>query len=83
MGTKRERVIVGVSQSAGDARRTVEDLRNANFSDRQIGVLTYDKEEAPHLKSFRFAPPPTRLLLKHCSPLFACEAQGSEYLLTA
>ncbi len=53
MGTKSERVMIGVFQSAGDARRTIEDLRNANFSDRKIGVLTHDKEGDPEVKSFR------------------------------
>ncbi len=53
MHTKRERVMIGVFQSAGDARRTIEDLRDANFSDRKIGVLTHDKEGDPEVKSFR------------------------------
>ena len=53
MGTKRERVMIGVFESAGDARRAIEDLRDANFSDRQIGVLTHDKAGDPEVKSFR------------------------------
>lgn len=53
MGTKRERVMIGVFRAAGDARRTIEDLRDANFSDRKIGVLTHDKEGDPEVKSFR------------------------------
>jgi len=53
MGTKRERVMVGVFDSAGDARRAIEDLRDAKFSDRSIGVLTHDKDGDPDVKSFR------------------------------
>ena len=53
MGTKRERVLVGVFESAGDARRAIEDLREAKFSDRSVGVLTHDKEGDPEVKSFR------------------------------
>lgn len=53
MGTKRERVMIGVFESAGDARRAIEDLRDAKFSDRSIGLLTHDKEGDPDVRSFR------------------------------
>lgn len=53
MGTKQERVLVGVFHTAGDARRAIEDLRNAGFSDKKIGLLTHDKEGDPEVKSFR------------------------------
>ena len=53
MGKKQERVLVGVFHTAGDARRAIEDLRNAGFSDKKIGLLTHDKEGDPEVKSFR------------------------------
>lgn len=53
MGTKREGVLVGVFESAGDARRAIVDLRDASFSDRSIGVLTHDRDGDPDVKSFR------------------------------
>lgn len=53
MGTKHERVMVGVFHSAGDARRAIESLRDAGFSDKKIGVLTHDKDGDPEIKSFR------------------------------
>lgn len=53
MGTKRERVMVGVFDSAGDARRAIEDLRDAKLSSRSIGILTHDKDGDPDVKSFR------------------------------
>lgn len=53
MATKHERAVVGVFHSAADARRALEDLRNANFSDRKIGLLTHDKDGDPDVKSFR------------------------------
>lgn len=53
MGTKRERLLVGIFESAGDAKRAIEDLRAAGFSDRSIGVLTHDKDGDPDVKSFR------------------------------
>lgn len=53
MGTTRERVMIGVFESAGDAKRAIEDLRDARFSDKDIGVLTHDKDGDPDVKSFR------------------------------
>ena len=53
MGTKQERVMVGVFENAGDARRAIEDLRDAKFSDKKIGVLTHDKDGDPEVKSFK------------------------------
>lgn len=51
--TTRERVIVGVFDSAADAKRALEDLRDAHFSDKNIGVLSHDKDGDPDVKSFR------------------------------
>ena len=45
--------MVGVFDNAGDARRAIEDLRDAKFSDRSIGLLTHDKDGDPDVKSFR------------------------------
>jgi alanine dehydrogenase len=53
MGTKQERVMIGVFHTAGDARRAIEDLRDAKFSDKKIGVLTHDKDGDPEVKSFK------------------------------
>jgi hypothetical protein len=53
MGAERERVVVGVFEHAGDARRAIEDLRGANFSDRKVGLLTHDKEGDPDIRSFK------------------------------
>jgi hypothetical protein len=53
MGTTKERVVVGVFESAGDARHAIEDLRSANFSDSKIGLLTHDKDGDPDIKSFK------------------------------
>ncbi len=53
MATKSEQVMIGVFHAAGDARRTIEDLRDAQFSDRKIGVLTHDKAGDPEVKSFK------------------------------
>lgn len=48
-----ERVIIGVFESPGDARRAIENLREASFSDRKIGLLTHDREGDPEVRSFR------------------------------
>jgi hypothetical protein len=53
MGAKKESVVVGIFHSAGDARRAIDDLRAANFSDRKIGLLTHDKDGDPDVKSFK------------------------------
>jgi Heat induced stress protein YflT len=53
MGTKRERVTVGVFDAPADARKAIEDLRSAKFSDRAIGVLTHDRDGDPEVRSFR------------------------------
>lgn len=45
--------IVAVYSTAGDARRAIEDLRAAHFADRDIGLLTHDKEGDPDVKSFK------------------------------
>lgn len=53
MATRRDRVIVGIFDTAADARMAIHDLRAANFSDKKIGLLTHDKEGDPDVKSFR------------------------------
>ncbi len=53
MGTKQEKVMIGVFHTAGDARRAIEDLRAAGFSDKKIGLLTHDKDGDPDVKSFK------------------------------
>ena len=53
MGTKHEKVMIGVFHSNSDARRAIEALRDARFSDKKIGLLTHDKEGDPEVKSFK------------------------------
>ena len=50
---KHEKVVVGVFHHAGDARRAIDDLRDAKFSDKKIGLLTHDKDGDPDVKSFK------------------------------
>jgi len=53
MGKKHEHVMIGMFHTANDARRTIEELREAKFSDRKIGVLTHNKQGDAEVKSFR------------------------------
>jgi len=53
MSTERNEALVGVFASVADARRAIEDLRDAGFSDRKIGILTHDKAGDPDVTSFR------------------------------
>lgn len=53
MSSKQERPLIGIFQNAGDARRAIEDLRDAGFSDKKIGLLVHDKDGDPEVKSFR------------------------------
>lgn len=53
MSSQRERVLVGVFHATADAHRAIEDLRDAGFSDKKIGLLTHDKAGDPAIKSFR------------------------------
>ena len=53
MGTKRERVLVGVFESSDYARQAIKDLRDAGFSDRNIGLLTRNAEGEPGVTAFR------------------------------
>ncbi len=53
MGTKPERVMIGVFDKASDARAAIEDLRDAKFSDKKIGVLSHDKDGDPEVKSIK------------------------------
>ncbi len=45
--------MIGAFEQVADARRSIEDLRDAGFSTRQIGVLTHDRDGDPEVKSFR------------------------------
>ena len=53
MGTKHERVMIGVFHNNIDARRAIEALRDAQFSDKKIGLLSHDKDGDPEVKSFK------------------------------
>jgi hypothetical protein len=50
---QEEKLIVGVFQDVGDARRAMEDLLSAGFSDRKVGILTHDRDGDPEVKSFK------------------------------
>ena len=53
MGTKHEKVLIGVFHSTSDARRAIHALRDARFSDKKIGLLSHDKDGDPEVKSFK------------------------------
>lgn len=53
MGTKQDRVMIGVYNNIGDAHRAIDQLRDAKFADKKIGVLTHDKDGDPEVKSFK------------------------------
>lgn len=53
MGTKQEKVMVGVFHNNIDARHAIEALRDAQFSDKKIGLLSHDKDGDPEVKSFK------------------------------
>ncbi len=53
MAMPSKRVMVGTFESPGDARRAIEDLLDARFSDRDIGVLTHDREGDAEVTPFR------------------------------
>ncbi|MBA3397144.1 MAG: general stress protein [Deltaproteobacteria bacterium] len=53
MGSKHEKVMVGVFHTSTDARRAIHALRDAKFSDKKIGLLTHDKDGDPEVKSFK------------------------------
>lgn len=53
MGTKKERVLIGVFDRVGDAHRAVDQLRDAKFADKKIGVLAHDKDGDPEVRSFK------------------------------
>ena len=53
MGTKQEKVLIGVFHTAADARRAIHALRDAGFSDKKVGLLTHDKDGDADVKSFK------------------------------
>lgn len=53
MGAQPELVVVGTFENAADARQAVRDLRDASFSDRDIGVLTHGEDGQADVASFR------------------------------
>lgn len=53
MATKRENVTVGLFATSGTAKQAIHDLRDAGFSDRDIGVVTRNREGEPEVTSFR------------------------------
>jgi hypothetical protein len=53
MSKHQERVMIGVFHTAEDARHAIQDLRDARFSDKKIGLLTHNKDGDPEVKSFK------------------------------
>ena len=54
MGTvKKKFVLTGVFENAEDARETIRELRDAGFSDKEIGLLSHDKHGNPEVTSFK------------------------------
>jgi hypothetical protein len=46
-------VVVGVFEWPTDARLAIEDLQSAHFSERDIGLLTHDRDGDPDIKSLK------------------------------
>ena len=53
MSTRKREVVVGAYKNPMDARRTIEQLRDAGFSDKDIGVLSHNKNGDAEVKSFK------------------------------
>lgn len=53
MGTKPEKVMIGVFNSAGEARSAIDDLRVAGFPAGKIGLLTRDRDGDADVKWFK------------------------------
>lgn len=49
----RERVTVGIFEARDSAKRAIEDLRSAHFSDSEIGILTHDEDGDAEVRAFR------------------------------
>ena len=50
---KKTNVAVGTYHSVREARDAIETLRAQGFKDKEIGILTHDKEGDPDVKSFK------------------------------
>jgi hypothetical protein len=53
MATKYHKAVIGVFESMADARRALDELRDADFSEKKIGILTHDKDGDPDVKAFK------------------------------
>lgn len=53
MGIKKDHVIIGTFDLAADAKYAIRDLRNANFTDKQIGLLTHNAGGDTEVTSFK------------------------------
>ena len=53
MGTKQDRVMIGVFYNVGDAHRAIDQLRDAKFADKKVGVIAHDKDGDPEIKSLK------------------------------
>ena len=53
MNKTDHRTVVGVFESATQARMALEQLRDADFSDKRVGVLTHDKDGDPEVTSIK------------------------------
>jgi uncharacterized membrane protein len=53
MASKYDKAVIGVFETMADARRALDELRDADFSDKKIGILTQDKDGDPDVKAFK------------------------------
>jgi hypothetical protein len=53
MASEQGRVVVGLFASAEDARAAIQDLRNASFSERSIGLLTHGGDGDVEVTDFK------------------------------
>ncbi|MBA3395977.1 MAG: general stress protein [Deltaproteobacteria bacterium] len=53
MGTKKKTVQVGVFDEADDARTAIRELRDAGYSDKEIGLLSHDRQGNAEVTTFK------------------------------
>jgi hypothetical protein len=53
MATRKRTIQVGVFESAEDARSAIRALRDAGFSDKEIGLLSHDSRGNPEVTTFK------------------------------
>ena len=53
MKTTDKSIVIGAFRSSAQARRTIEALRDADFSAKDVGILSHDKEGDAEIKSLK------------------------------